>query len=473
MRVSEITTLVFCGFSGATLLYVTNYSENIVTLELTQTSLKVKATTPGCGDESQYLTPDFDNKRLFCLDENPRKGTIVSYEVKENGTLSRQASVETIAGPVASTLYNDGKGLAVAHFIGAGFTTFDVDSSNGNSITPIDSEVYTMAVEGPNDLRQEHPHPHDAILDPDGRFVLVPDLGMDLIQRYLVMNDGRGGLLRLAPIVMPAASGPRHGVFVKTDDAPTYFYLLSEMGNSITGYLVSYPGYSSIELTQVYYTTIHDTGGWMPDGKDVLGGEIGLSPDGNFLLVTTRTGIIFPDKMNISFTIPNLDPNNKTMMDSDPFVNFKIDHDTGNLTKIQEFPAGGMVPRHFSYSNDGTMVAVVLSRDQRVMIIDRDVKTGMLTKFKAWVHVDKEPSFVLWKQKKLPHISNERILLIAFVALGFASIPAYIYREKFTKLLGLSKKTSYRPLLQNQGDEHGPDAIEMAEGIETAQPQNV
>jgi len=134
-----------------------------------------------------------------------------------------------------------------------------------------------MAVEGPNGLRQEHPHPHDAILDPDGRFVLVPDLGTDLIQRYLVNTDGRGGLTRLAPLVVPAGSGPRHGVFVKTDDAPTYFYLLSEMGNSITGYLVEYPGYSSIELTEVFRTNIHDVGGWMPGGKDVLGGELAVS----------------------------------------------------------------------------------------------------------------------------------------------------------------------------------------------------
>lgn len=144
-----------------------------------------------------------------------------------------------------------------------------------------------MAVEGPNDLRQEHPHPHDAILDPDGRFVLVPDLGTDLIQRYLVNKDGRRGLTRLAPIVLPAGSGPRHGVFVKTDDAPTYFYLLSEMGNSVTGYSVSYPGYSSIELTQVYYTTIHETGGWMPNGKDVLGGEIGLSVRNNLFIANS------------------------------------------------------------------------------------------------------------------------------------------------------------------------------------------
>lgn len=115
LRALGVVGLALCGLSSATLLYVTNYSENIVTLELTGDDLNVKATTPGCGDESQYLTPDFSNDRLFCLDENPRKGTIVSFDVRENGTLFRQASVETIAGPVASTLYDDGKGLAVAH----------------------------------------------------------------------------------------------------------------------------------------------------------------------------------------------------------------------------------------------------------------------------------------------------------------------------------------------------------------------
>lgn len=115
LQVLNFIIVGLCGASSATLLYVTNYSEDIVTLELTDAELTVKAITPGCGDESQYLTPDFGNDRLFCLDENPRKGTIVSFGVSENGTLSRLASVETVAGPVASTLYDDGKGLAVAH----------------------------------------------------------------------------------------------------------------------------------------------------------------------------------------------------------------------------------------------------------------------------------------------------------------------------------------------------------------------
>lgn len=115
VQASGVIALALCGLSSAYLLYVTNYSENIVTLELSGDDLDVIATTPGCGDESQYLTPDYANNRLFCLDENPRNGTIVSFDVGDNGTLSRQASIETIAGPVASTLYDGGKGLAVAH----------------------------------------------------------------------------------------------------------------------------------------------------------------------------------------------------------------------------------------------------------------------------------------------------------------------------------------------------------------------
>ncbi|CAN8099159.1 unnamed protein product [Discula destructiva] len=469
-----VIALVLCASSSATLLYVTNYSENIMTLEFAGEDLRIMANTPGCDEAASYITPDFGNDRLFCLNESPRNGTIVSFAVKENGTLSRLASVKTIGGPVASTLYNQGKGLAVAHFIGAGFDSFDVDKSHPAVMKEIDSEVYTMAVAGPNELRQEQPHPHDAILDPEGRFVFVPDLGTDLIQRYLVNKDGRGGLTRLAPIVAPAGSGPRHGVFVKTGDARTYFYLLSELVNSITGYSVEYPGNSSIELTEVYHTSIHDIGGWMPDGKDVVGGEIGLSPDGNFLLATTRTGIMYLDKMNISFSIPKLDPANSTKMDSDPFVNFKIDHDTGKLTRIQEFPAGGLVPRQFSYSNDGSMVAVVLSRDQRVMIIERDVETGLLTRFKAWVHVEGEPSFVLWKQTKLTVVSSDRLRPIIGVFVIIVCGLVFCYRKRLANLPNvLFKGTKYRPLRDPEEDPINPGVLQMMEGVETARPLNV
>lgn len=67
------------------------------------------------------------------------------------------------------------------------------------------------------------------------------------------------------------------------------------------------------------------------------------------------------------------------------------------------------------------------------------------------------------------------MILVAFMALTFASIPAYFYRKKSTDFLGVSRKTSYRLLSQDQTEELeiGTDAVEMSEGVEIARPLQV
>lgn len=78
------------------------------------------------------------------------------------------------------------------------------------------------------------------------------------------------------------------------------------------------------------------------------------------------------------FSIPNFNPNNKTQVPSDILVTFSVDQATGALKFLQKFPAGGRVPRHFSINKAGTLVAVGLQDDGRVVIIDRDPASGML-----------------------------------------------------------------------------------------------
>lgn len=84
-----------------------------------------------------------------------------------------------------------------------------------------------------------------------------------------------------------------------------------------------------------------------------------------------------------SLTIPNFDTANTTALPSDPIISFAIDEKTGNLTHIQTSPAGGRNPRGFSLNKAGTMVASALQDDNRVVVIERDVKTGMLGKIVA------------------------------------------------------------------------------------------
>ena len=65
---------------------------------------------------------------------------------------------------------------------------------------------------GTDPERQERPHPHCVLPSPDGRFVVVADLGLDLLASYRWGPDG----LSPEPVAvtrLPDGSGPRHLAF--------------------------------------------------------------------------------------------------------------------------------------------------------------------------------------------------------------------------------------------------------------------
>jgi 6-phosphogluconolactonase (cycloisomerase 2 family) len=101
--------------------------------------------------------------------------------------------------------------------------------------------------------------------------------------------------------------------------------------------------------------------------------------DGKFVVISSRN-----DK---KFTLPNFDPTNSTQIVSDSIVTFRINSRTGLLKLSQVYPSGGRVPRHFEVNKAGTLVAVGLQSDSRVVLIDRDAKTGNLNGFRASVSI--------------------------------------------------------------------------------------
>lgn len=116
MQTTAALGLVFAAQSRATILYLTDQLEHgVTTLELTGSKLVVQAFTPGCGTTPSWLTQDLASNRLFCLDESKTNGTISSYEIGANGSLSKQSTISTLPGAAHGALFGQGNGLAVAH----------------------------------------------------------------------------------------------------------------------------------------------------------------------------------------------------------------------------------------------------------------------------------------------------------------------------------------------------------------------
>jgi 6-phosphogluconolactonase (cycloisomerase 2 family) len=95
-----------------------------------------------------------------------------------------------------------------------------------------------LTAPGANPTLKEEPHPHEALIDPTDSFVVVPDLGADLIRVFTI--DQETSLLREStPFSTPPGSGPRHGAFLQAGEN-TFFFLISELLNTIVSYKVTY-----------------------------------------------------------------------------------------------------------------------------------------------------------------------------------------------------------------------------------------
>ncbi|KAG5980157.1 hypothetical protein E4U55_004345 [Claviceps digitariae] len=338
--------------------------------------LRTVSSTNGCAGSPSWLTLDRAKSVLYCIDEGLTavNGSLSSFATSAHGGLRKLDKVPTPGGPVSGVLYGQNrKGLAVAHYSPGALTTWDV--SDPTRLTLIQSEQYKIAHSGPILERQDASHAHQTFLDPTGSFILVPDLGADKVHVYAVPKLNNLKLRALSSISVKPGSGPRHVAFAACH-GKTFMYLVTELANTIIGYEVTYAS-ASIQFRQLF--TIGTHGAYNPVPKGAAAAEIAVSPDANYLIVSSRN--------ESALSIPNFDPRNSTRIVSDSLINFSIDAKTGTLTRIQQVASGGRFPRQFSINQAGTLLAVGQQSDGRVVLINRDVNTGRLGSFAAYANV--------------------------------------------------------------------------------------
>lgn len=129
---------------------------------------------------------------------------------------------------------------------GSGVSTHNVQPDG--TLKHLQTLTFNMTGPGPVSDRQDKPHPHQAILDPSEQFIVVPDLGADLV-RIFSIDPETALLTEQAPYKAPAAAGPRHGVFRQTESGDVYYYLVSELDNKITSFEVTYNTGKDLGLT--------------------------------------------------------------------------------------------------------------------------------------------------------------------------------------------------------------------------------
>lgn len=265
-------------------LYVASYAGTISTVELKSggrnkpSVLEVTYTATECAKTPSWLTLDQQKKLVYCTDRDltTPNGTLNVFQTSRDGKLLHLSRVPTIPGTVSSVAYGRNKnGLAIAAYQTSTFQTFDV--SDPKAPSNLQSWSYTLEAPGPVLPNQEAPHPHQAILDPTGNYVLVPDLGADLVRLFQVESRSLS-LVPLSPLVqLPPGTGPRHVAFHTTKAKKTLLYVLGELANTITTYEVSYPRGQAPRASLLHTVSTFGEGNSAPNGTSAAEIQVTVS----------------------------------------------------------------------------------------------------------------------------------------------------------------------------------------------------
>jgi 6-phosphogluconolactonase len=230
----------------------------------------------------EIVNPSFltlDRTQHFLYSVHADLDEVSSYVIdKQNGhitALNRQSCGGK--NPVHLSIDPTGRWIITANYSAGSVGVVPIEKDG--SLGPRADLVNLPGEPGPNRKEQASSHPHEAVFDPSGRFIAVPDKGLDRI--FVFRLDGETG--KLTPndppfVATHAGDGPRHIAFHRSMPLA---YVINELGSSVTTYRFDAQR-GSLDPIQIVPSTPPSYTG------NNTGAEIAVSPSGRVVYASNR-----------------------------------------------------------------------------------------------------------------------------------------------------------------------------------------
>lgn len=284
-----------------------------------------------------YLALTQNGQRLYACTESrmKEKGSLSVFDIDPvKGRLHFLGKVPSQGdNPAYVSVNPDQAQVTVANYTGGSYTAYPIQVDG----LPDKAQFHVQHLgKGINPTRQEAPHVHSAVYSPDGRYILIQDLGLDKI---VITSTTTGDEVQQTSTT--PGSGPRHLTF---HPSGRFAYLIEEMGGCVDVY--KYEANGSLDSLQR-----------IPAHPDTTKGpfrssDIHITPDGRFLYASNRA------ETTIAI--------------------FAIDQTTGLLKPLGYTSTTGIEPRNFTLDPTGKWLLVANQESDSIVIFSIDPATGLL-----------------------------------------------------------------------------------------------
>ena len=239
----------------------------------------------------------------------------------ETGRLSVVNQVPSLGGqPCHLEIDPRGRFVVVANYETGSVVVFEINPTDGGIGEITDTVQHEGS--GPDESRQEGPHPHMAAFIPGTSDLIVPDLGNDQVFVYALTNDGKLEERRAMRYGTAPGAGPRHVAFHSDG---RHLFLLNELDSTLT--LLRFED-ARLEAVETVSTLADGFAG------ESTAGAVQVSASGRFVFASNRGA------------------------DSNTIAMFRFDPSAESVTLALTVPSGGQVPRDIKLDPSGRYLLV-------------------------------------------------------------------------------------------------------------------
>jgi 6-phosphogluconolactonase len=284
----------------------------------------------------------FDRTQRFLYSAHGDSSEIGAYSIDAQSGRLTFLNKQPTGGDNSSTVAVDADNRCVVLANGPGVAVFPINADG--TLAPRTDLVIPDGEPGPFRKEQHGPHPHQAAFDLTGRFVVVPDKGLDKVHVFR-FDAEHGKLLACDTPFVKARYGaiPRHIAF---HPARPYAYVINEADSTVNAYHWDSKR-GVLEPFQRVSTTPTSYVG------DNTGAEIAITPSGRFVYASNRG--------------------------HDSIAIFAVNAADGTIEPIGWESVRGKKPRFFGPDPDWTHLYAANENSHTIVEFTVDHETGALT----------------------------------------------------------------------------------------------
>lgn len=336
----HIMTKKYIGFAGT---YTRESSKGIYRFVLdTEAGTLDKVEIAAEVGSPTYVTISEDQTRLYAVAQDGDQGGVAAYQLNDSGELTLLNNVLEDGAPPCHLTIKENE-LVTGNYHNGTVELIKVNEQG------IEEKLSTVSHEGtgPHE-RQDNSHVHYTAHTPDGKYIVVADLGTDELVTYKVDQNE---LIKVSTLNVKPGSGPRHIAFHPNGKVA---YLLTELSSEVI--VLDYHAWNG-------EFTVKQTILAIPEGFTETNdaSAIHITSDGKFLYTGNRG--------------------------HDSIAVFSIDEANQKLSFVEHTKTGGNWPRDFTLDPSEAFIVAANQHTGNLVLFFRNQTTGKLTNANSEVSV--------------------------------------------------------------------------------------